>query len=148
MKVELLTSRQQVEPSVAWRGSPVKWDCKHKADLEDLEQNSAKASGTSSFTSFYVFSLHTRPRKRSPAQMLMLVCTSPCVRHGMLCSDHNLFTNSLDGGGRSGAGIFRSYFEPAKGTVSIRRAYVRSVDCNHTSRSSWWSIWVRVLPFF
>ncbi len=45
----------------------------------------------------------------------------------MLLSAHNLFTNSLDGGGKSGAGRLRSYLEPAESSVSESKAGVRRV---------------------
>ena len=60
---------------------------------------------------------------------------------------HNLFTNSLDGGGKSGAGRFRSYFEPTGHAVSILKQKCRVVLSWLTSGSSWWSVGVRMLPF-
>ena len=42
----------------------------------------------------------------------MTICTM--LNFDMRMDPHNLFTNSLDGGGRSGAGRFLSNLEPEK----------------------------------
>lgn len=50
----------------------------------------------------------------SPIRILLWTEPQPCdeVNHSCSKASYNLFTSSGDGGGRSGGGSFRSYFEP------------------------------------
>ena len=75
-------------------------------------QNNGENSRTGLFLSFFMINMYTSQCYICPDMLCTLSQPRTIYFNAMAEVAHNLFTSSGDGGGRSGAGIFRSYFEP------------------------------------